>query len=513
MKKILVVALLVLGTVAANAQETSKNVSIIVTGSGNTQDDAKQSALRSAIEQAYGAFISSKTEVLNDNLVSDQITSIANGNIQSFEILNEAQLPDGSWGNTLKAVVSIDKLASFVQAKGISVEIQGGLFALNIKQQALNESAEINAINQLVGMMHEVMQTAIDFKIITSSPVSKDATNKNFEIGIKVGAFANKNLEFCAEYYIKTLEGLSLSNSEASNYLSLKKIIYPVRIKYKNKESTFLFRKEISSVLISTLFDNFEFYSTSFLAYRDKDEILEDTKKIRYVSWEKKAGNFDSDMPEDRKWVLSNYYDDYDYYYPSFNFFSNQDYIAEITWTDQLTIEQIGKLNGYTVSPRGLVSRFKDGGIVVHEENGHGFTISMVSFGKVKDIENQAHRWDGSYGGIDYLTAKKFVENLDLCGYKNFRLPTKNEFELIAENIISKGLCSFLTVENYMDRGSIYKQPCFFIKNKKTEAYILTKVGFTYEKESLLGQAKQKLSHIRVTSSTTESYILAVRDF
>ena len=86
-----------------SAQETSKNVSIIVTGSGKTQDDAKQSALRSAIEQAYGAFISSKTEVLNDNLVSDQITSIANGNIQSFEILNEAQLPDGSWGNTLKA--------------------------------------------------------------------------------------------------------------------------------------------------------------------------------------------------------------------------------------------------------------------------------------------------------------------------------------------------------------------------------------------------------------------------
>lgn len=56
------------------AQESDKVVSITVTGSGKTQDEAKQSALRSAIEQAFGAFISSKTEMLNDKVVTDQIT-------------------------------------------------------------------------------------------------------------------------------------------------------------------------------------------------------------------------------------------------------------------------------------------------------------------------------------------------------------------------------------------------------------------------------------------------------
>jgi hypothetical protein len=48
--------------------------------------------LRSAIEQAFGAFISSKTEILNDNLVKDEIVSVSNGNIQKFEVLSEAQI-------------------------------------------------------------------------------------------------------------------------------------------------------------------------------------------------------------------------------------------------------------------------------------------------------------------------------------------------------------------------------------------------------------------------------------
>jgi hypothetical protein len=65
-----------------------KTVTLTVSGTGKTLEEAKTNALRSAIEQAFGAFISSKTEILNDNLVKDEIVSVSNGNIQSFEILN-----------------------------------------------------------------------------------------------------------------------------------------------------------------------------------------------------------------------------------------------------------------------------------------------------------------------------------------------------------------------------------------------------------------------------------------
>lgn len=72
----------------AFAQENG-TVTLVVTGQGITKDEAKQNALRSAIEQAFGTFVSSKTEILNDELVKDEIISVANGNIQKYEIISE----------------------------------------------------------------------------------------------------------------------------------------------------------------------------------------------------------------------------------------------------------------------------------------------------------------------------------------------------------------------------------------------------------------------------------------
>jgi hypothetical protein len=128
------------------AQEPSKDVTITASGSGKTIEEAKQSALRSATEQAFGAFISTKTEIFNDQVVADQMSSVSSGNIKSFEILNQDQLPDGRWGLTLKAIVSVDKLTSFVEAKGVTIEVKGGLFALNIKQQLLNELENLTSL-------------------------------------------------------------------------------------------------------------------------------------------------------------------------------------------------------------------------------------------------------------------------------------------------------------------------------------------------------------------------------
>ena len=165
---------LILSTQISQAQGSDKNISITVSGSGKTLEDAKQTALRSATEQAFGAFISSKTEMFNDQVVADQMASVSSGNIKSFSILNESPLPDGSWGVTLKALVSVDKLTSFVEAKGIAIEIKGGMFALNIKQQSLNELGEVKAVSEMVGLLHEPMQISFDYIIKSSDPKSLD---------------------------------------------------------------------------------------------------------------------------------------------------------------------------------------------------------------------------------------------------------------------------------------------------------------------------------------------------
>ncbi len=90
------------------AQEAN-TVTLTVSGQGKTQDDAKQNALRNAIEQAFGTFISSNTEILNDELVKDEIVSIANGNIQKFEVISEVEVPEAGHATTLKVTVSVTK--------------------------------------------------------------------------------------------------------------------------------------------------------------------------------------------------------------------------------------------------------------------------------------------------------------------------------------------------------------------------------------------------------------------
>ena len=72
MKQILIAIFCIFSMQVIHAQE-NKTITLTVSGTGKNLEEAKNNALRSAIEQAFGAFISSKTEILNDNLVKDEI--------------------------------------------------------------------------------------------------------------------------------------------------------------------------------------------------------------------------------------------------------------------------------------------------------------------------------------------------------------------------------------------------------------------------------------------------------
>jgi hypothetical protein len=218
------------------AQEQGKDVTITASGSGSTQSEAQQMALRSATEQAFGAFISSKTEIFNDQLVADQMSSVSSGNIKSFEVLSESQLPNGTWASTIKAIVSVDKLTSFVQAKGVAVEIQGGLFAINIKQQKLNEDGEYAAVVNLFETVRKQIPSAYDFTVETLNPVSVPSGNSSetWAIQIKVIGKANSNHTIINDYIIKTLREISMSKEEQNSYKTLGKpvdLICMTRIK------------------------------------------------------------------------------------------------------------------------------------------------------------------------------------------------------------------------------------------------------------------------------------------
>ena len=410
LKSIFIAALFVFSQQVVFAQDADKTVLITVSGSGKTLDAAKQSAFRSAIEQAFGAFISSKTEILNDQVVADEISSVSSGNIKSFEMLNESQLPDGSWGVTLKATVSVDKLTSFVQAKGISIEIKGGMFALNIKQQLLNEQGEIKAIADMVGLLHEPMQTAFDYVIKSGEPKSLDAESKNWEIPLEVTATANKNIDFCANYFIKTLMALSLSQAEVETYKSLNKEVFPLSLNHLNINELVYLRKKTSIQIINSLISNWEFYIRLFAINSGIDESFgKGTGKIHPLE----GKNYDSP-----KKII----------FPTVGLL-----VATISYNDQRTLSQIEQMTGYTIKPRGVISKIKNGGYVVYEQNGHGLILALI------DLEEDRLTWN---------YAKKACEELVMNGYSDWRLPTIKDLQSIYKYLYIQQIGNLIDHDN-----------------------------------------------------------------
>jgi hypothetical protein len=387
MRHVITIVLSLILALNTSAQENSKDVTITASGSGINMEEAHQSALRSATEQAFGAFISSKTEIFNDQIVADQMSSVSSGNIKSYEILNQDQLPDGRWGCTIKALVSVDKLTSFVQSKGIEIEIKGGLFALNIKQQMLNEEGEIQAVYAMVGLLHEPMQTAFDYSIKSSDPKSIDPENKNWEINLEVTATCNKNMDFCANYFNKTLAALSLSTSELESYKSLNKLTFPIIVNYQSQTRTYYLRKQSSIDIIKSLTKNWNFYTSLFSVKAGLNDFFgNDIKKTRF--------SFASEK--------------------NINFLTSGDIAGTFSWNDKRTLNQLEQMTGYSVTPKGIISYFKHGGFVVDESNGHGFVMSLFSI-----------------GGFNWSDANKNCDSLILNGYSDWRLPTKEEFRKI----------------------------------------------------------------------------------
>ena len=395
----------VLLSIYTNAQDADKTVSITVSGSGKTQDEAKQSALRSAIEQAFGAFISSKTEILNDQVVADQMASVSSGNIQSFSILNESQLPNGSWGITLRAVVSLNKLTSFVQSKGIAIEIKGGLFALNIEQQLLNEQGEIKTIAELFGILHETMQTSFDYVIKNGDPKSLDAESKNWAIPLTVTASANKNMDFCSNYLIKTLSAISLTSAEVESYKELNKLVFSVTVSYQGQYKNFFFRKETSSKTLNAFISLWEFYVQGFSVQSGNDQIKNDNKGILFD-----FGNFD--FGRRTKNINTN-----------IHLLTAGDVAGTFSFNDIRTLEQIKKMTEYSVNSTGVRSIYKYGGFVVNEN----LVMAIYDLGG-----NNAYEFL-------YPDAEKRCNELALNGFNDWRLPVKNEInELYLNSTIRK---------------------------------------------------------------------------
>jgi hypothetical protein len=89
-------------------------------------------------------------------------------------------------------------------------------------------------------VLSKPLHNAFDYKIEAKEPKSLDGTSNNFGVELVVTATANKNMEFCAKYLIKSLSSICMDKTELANYRALNKKVYEFVVtegEFKNKTS------------------------------------------------------------------------------------------------------------------------------------------------------------------------------------------------------------------------------------------------------------------------------------
>lgn len=190
MKKIVLLLVSLFAINLLQAQQKIDDLTLVVSSDGATKEEATHLALRSAIEQAYGTFVSANTTIINDKIVKDEIATVASGNIKEYEEINVTQLQNGRYYVTLTATVSIGNLVSYAKSKGSSCELAGAKFAQNVKLCKANKKAAEKALDNLINQLYEMGPYLFDYVVSVGNPVvSNPDTPEGSPISGKIPAY------------------------------------------------------------------------------------------------------------------------------------------------------------------------------------------------------------------------------------------------------------------------------------------------------------------------------------
>lgn len=263
MRKLYMVLILLACCVISTAQPSE--VTLVVFGEGATKEEATNNALRSAIEQAFGVFVSAKTDILNDDIIKDEIATLTSGNIKSFEELSFTDLSNGIKSISLKATVAIGSLIEYSKSHGSQAEFAGSLFGANLKMHQLNKINEEMVIEHLLSSIEpdSLLDIQLDLpsqpfvgKVIfynqglKSDGRSEHAVEAERNIKYPISYIAVDGQEEMEQYYVKmlfsycltdygfsilknlanVLSSISLSSSEKKEYQSSNWQFYKIKI-------------------------------------------------------------------------------------------------------------------------------------------------------------------------------------------------------------------------------------------------------------------------------------------
>ena len=198
--------------------KASDDIELVVNGEGSDLNDATAKALRNAIEQTYGTFVSASSTIINDDLVKDEIATVASGNIKAYKVLSSSQLPSGLTSVSVQAMVSIGKLVSYVQSHGGSAEFAGQTFTMNIKMRELDRENEYKALSHMYLELKEIAPFLFDYSIQLGEPQVGNPSSRPIYIKPKENLVDRWRNDYPSNYTLPVSVKISL-NENYNNWL------------------------------------------------------------------------------------------------------------------------------------------------------------------------------------------------------------------------------------------------------------------------------------------------------
>lgn len=232
---------------------TSQNtIKIKSSGYGISEMEAIKNAQRNAIEQTLGTYISSKTLVQNDELLSDNISSISDGEILDYKLLESTELSEKEFFVVIDVKVSKSQVANYFNRNSeTAIEFQGDLFSNNIEIIDLNKISEINSIKNLLDVANKYVENLVNYEIIQDGLPQRKSDNL-FEVDYTIVGRTNINIIELQTLFINSLQRISLKSSEWKRLKQYSYDRYGKNINYgKTGNETFYFRDKKSIELIN----------------------------------------------------------------------------------------------------------------------------------------------------------------------------------------------------------------------------------------------------------------------
>lgn len=327
LKVLLLLTFCFIGTVSTYSQQKDE-ITLVVSADGTSKEEATKIALRNAIEQAYGTFVSANTTILNDDLVKDEIVTISNGNIKEYKEISFNTLPNGKMFITLEATVSISKLISYAQSKGAKAEFAGATFGMNMRMKELNKKNEKIALDNLLIQIQQLLPISYSKSLMVEATDCSDEVIerklKRVYGGQSNYIYKNFKLENLSEYYLakmfvfflknentqklyrlvhSNLNSLSIKHSDLEEYKQTNIPFNKIELKLGNTSSTYYLRSSKNDIdlwlkkfrrLFIDEFSNFKivdnlgnssyFDATAVLLYAEYEEDEVEKRNVKIES-------------------------------------------------------------------------------------------------------------------------------------------------------------------------------------------------------------------------------------